>query len=218
VTADATTSWAVSSARRGPESGPAPAADGAAYPDPAGEQDVAGVAAAGADTAVTGLFRQHYTPLLRAAVVLLGDAGAAEEVVQDAFLAVHEHWPRIRDKHDPAGYLYRSVVNGARSRLRRRSVAERVRRQRRADVASAEDAALAAMIPGPLMTAIRQLPRREREAVLVRHYLDLSEQQAADVLGVRPGSIKGYASRGLATLRRVLDETGPDGATEGRTP
>jgi DNA-directed RNA polymerase specialized sigma24 family protein len=72
-------------------------------------------------------------------------------------------------------------------------------------VISAEDAALAALVTGPLLAAMRALPRREREAVLFRHYLDLSEQQTADALGVRAGSVKGYASRGLSKLRIALN-------------
>jgi RNA polymerase sigma-70 factor (sigma-E family) len=155
--------------------------------------------------AVSLLFDTHYTRMLRVAVVLLSDQAAAEDVVQDAFLALHTGWARVRDKSDAVGYLHRSVVNGARSRLRRRSVAQRLRPVPRADVISAEDAALSGLVPGPLLTAMRALPRREREAVLFRHYLDLSEQQTADALGLRPGSVKGYASRGLSKLRTALD-------------
>jgi RNA polymerase sigma-70 factor (sigma-E family) len=155
--------------------------------------------------AVTVLFDTQYTRMLRVAVVLLGDLAAAEDVVQDAFLALHTNWARVRDKSDPVGYLHRSVVNGARSRLRRRSVALRLRPTSASDAISAEDAALSGLVPGPLLDAMRALPRREREAVLFRHYLDLSEQQTADALGVRPGSVKGYASRGLSKLRAALD-------------
>ena len=156
------------------------------------------------DAAITALFDGHYTRMLRVAVVLLGDRAGAEDVVQDAFLALHSGWHRIRDKPEAVGYLHRSVVNGARSRLRRRAVAIRLRPPRQPDVISAEDAALAALVTGPLLAAMRALPRREREAVLFRHYLDLSEQQTADALGVRAGSVKGYASRGLAKLRAAL--------------
>lgn len=159
------------------------------------------------DTAITALFDGHYTRMLRVAVVLLGDRAAAEDVVQDAFLALHSGWHRIRNKPEAVGYLHRSVVNGARSRLRRATVAFRLRPPRQPHAISAEDAALAALVSGPLLAAMRALPRREREAVLFRHYLDLSEQQAADALGVRPGSVKGYASRGLAKLRTALNDS-----------
>jgi RNA polymerase sigma-70 factor (sigma-E family) len=157
------------------------------------------------DLAVSALFDAHYTRMLRVATVLLGDAAAAEDVVQDSFLALYTGWARVRDQPEAVGYLHRSVVNGARSRLRRRSVAARLRPVRPPDVLSAEDAALSGLVSGSLLAAMRSLPRREREAVLFRHYLDLSEQQVADALGLRKGSVKGYASRGLAKLRTALD-------------
>lgn len=165
-----------------------------------------------ADAAVTALFDAHYTRMLRVAAVLLDDAAAAEDVVQEAFLALHQSWGRVRDKAGAAGYLHRSVVNGARSRLRRRTLARRLHLAGRlgpdADdpVDSAETTALADVITGPLVTALRALPRREREVVLFRHYLDLSERQTAQALGLRPGSVKAYGSRGLATLRATLGD------------
>jgi RNA polymerase sigma-70 factor (sigma-E family) len=158
-----------------------------------------------ADALVTALFDMHYPRLLRVAAVLLGDVGAAEDVVQDAFLGLHAAWDGVRDRGDAAGYLHRSVVNGARSRRRRQAVALRNRPSPPPDVASAEDAALAGLLTGPLVAALRAMPRREREAVLLRHYLDLSEAQTAEALGLRRGSVKAYASRGLARLRAVLD-------------
>ena len=157
------------------------------------------------DIAITALFDGQYTRMLRVAVVMLGDRAAAEDVVQDAFLALHANWERVHNKPEAVGYLHRSVVNGARSRMRRAAVAFRLRPPRQPDAASAEDSALATLIAGPLLEAMRALPRREREAVLFRHYLDLSEQQTADALGLRPGSVKGYASRGLAKLRTALN-------------
>ena len=159
------------------------------------------------EATITALFDAHYTRMLRAAVVLLGDAAAAEDVVQDAFLSLYTGWARVRDKPEAVGYLHRSVVNGARSRLRRRAVAQRFRPLPSPDAMSAEDAALSGLVSGSLLAAMRTLPRREREAVLFRHYLDLSERQTADVLGLRLGSVKAYASRGLGRLREVLDPT-----------
>lgn len=157
------------------------------------------------DAAVTVLFDRHYARLLRVAAVLLGDVAAAEDVVQDAFLGLHAAWGGVRDREDATGYLYRSVVNGARSRRRRQAVAVRNRLSPPPDAASAEDAALAGLLTRPLVAALRAMPRREREAVLFRHYLDLSEAQTAEALGLGRGSVKAYASRGLARLRAVLE-------------
>lgn len=156
--------------------------------------------------AVTALFDEHYTRMLRVAAMLLGDASAAEDVVQDAFMSVHAAWGRIKDTSQAAGYLHRCVVNTARSRLRRRAVAARLPLTRRTVAPSAEDDALAELGTGPLLTALRSLPRREREVVVLRHYLDLSERQTAEALGLQPGSVKAYGSRGLATLRSTLDD------------
>ena len=172
------------------------------------DADPAGVdlARADADAAVTALFDAHYTRMLRVAAVLLDDPGGAEDVVQEAFLNLHQSWARVRDKTPAAGYLHRSVVNGARSRLRRRTLVRRLHLAGPDPVASAETVVLAGVTAGPLVAALRALPRREREVVLFRHYLDLSERQTAEALGLRPGSVKAYGSRGLAALRATLGE------------
>jgi len=164
------------------------------------------LADAGPDLAVTVLFEAHYTRMLRVATVLLGDVAAAEDVVQEAFLNLHQGWGRVRDKAQAAGYLHRSVVNGARSRLRRRTLAQRLHLADPEPAASAETVALDGVPAGPLVVALRALPRREREVVLLRHYLDLSERQTAEALGLRPGSVKAYGSRGLASLRAALGD------------
>ena len=172
---------------------------------------VDGAPAARARDGVAALFAAHHTRMLRVAVVLLADRALAEDVVQDAFVAVYTAWPRLRDPDAAVGYLHRSVVNGARSRLRRRGVAQRHVTALPPDAVSAEDAALAGLPGGAVVAALRALPRREREVVLMRHYLDLSERQTADALGLRPGSVKAYGSRGLTALRAALDvneETG----------
>ncbi len=152
------------------------------------------------------LFAEHHTRMLRVASVLLADPAQAEDVVQDAYVSVYSAWGRIRDPEAAVGYLHRSVVNGARSRMRRRLVAQKHQPGPLPDTASAEDVALAGSAGQPLVRALRQLPRREREVVLLRYYLDLSERQTAEALGLRPGSVKAYGSRGLAALRAALGE------------
>ena len=157
-----------------------------------------------AEAGTTALFHEHSTRMLRVAAVLLSDPAMAEDVVQEAYAALYSSWDRLRDRDAAVGYLHRSVVNGARSRLRRRVVALRYQPLPPPDAESAEDTALAGLAGGPLVAALRALPRREREVVLLRHYLDLSERATADALGLRPGSVKAYGSRGLATLRAAL--------------
>src|SRR6059058_2522079 len=88
----------------------------------AGDLDEAGWSA---DEAVTRLFGAHYRQLVRLAVLLLADRAVAEELVQDAFVQLHQRWGRLRDPHKALGYLRTSVVNAARSAQRRRGVADR---------------------------------------------------------------------------------------------
>lgn len=171
-------------------------------------------------SAVSAMYAEHATPMLRIAVVMLGDRSAvAEDVVQDAFLALYAAWPRLRDRGAAIGYLHRSVVNGVRSKQRRSVVADRYRPPAPRNAASAEDTLLAASPGGPVVAAIRALPTREREVVLLRHYLDLSERDTAEALGLRPGSVKAYSSRGLARLRAalLLDDPTTPGARDDRS-
>src|SRR4051794_34865900 len=114
--------------------------------------------------AVAALFADQYTRMLRMAAVMTSEPFAAEDVVQDAFVGLYTAWERIRNKDAAIGYLHRSVVNGARSRGRRRLVALRHQPPPPADEVSAEDAVLVAWHGGPVVAALRRLPRREREA------------------------------------------------------
>jgi RNA polymerase sigma-70 factor (sigma-E family) len=148
-----------------------------------------------ADDAVTQLYAAHYRSLVRLAALLLRDIGAAEEVTQDAFVAMHGAWRRLRDRDDPdkaLAYLRRSVVNGARSALRHRKVVERHAPR---------------PAPAEVMAALRRLPERQREVLVLRYYLDLSEAGIADALGISRGAVKSHASRGIATLRTSLETT-----------
>ena len=160
-----------------------------------------------ADEAVTRLFASHYRPLVRLAVLLLHDNGMAEEIAQDAFVALHQHWGGLRDPDRAVAYLRQSVVNRGRSALRHRGVVDRfLRRQSEQRAApSAEAGALDAHIHGEVLAAVRLLPRRQREALALRYYLDLSEAQTAEAMGVSPGAVKSHTARALAALRRTLE-------------
>jgi len=160
-----------------------------------------------ADEAVTELFATQYRPLVRLASLLLHDSGHAEEIVQDAFVALHERWARLRDPEAGAAYLRRSVVNRCRSALRHRGVVDRfLRRQPEpVNVPSAESRAVDAVTHGEVLAAVRLLPARQREALALRFYLDLSEAEAAKVMGVSTGALKSHTSRALAALRRTME-------------
>ena len=163
----------------------------------------------GADEGVRELYAAHWPGLVRLAWLLLRDDLAAEEVAQEAFIAVHRRWDSLRDPEKAAAYLRRSVVNGARSSLRHRGVEERHLARERGDAgtpgrrteASAEDRALGAETRRSMVRALGDLPQRQREVLTMRYYLDLSEAEIADALGISAGSVKAHAHRGRASLR-----------------
>jgi RNA polymerase sigma-70 factor (sigma-E family) len=167
-----------------------------------------------ADTAVEQLYAAHWRRLVRLAVLLLRDQGAAEEVVQDAFVAMHGRWHTLRDPDKALAYLRQAVVNRSRSALRHRGVVDRyvARQSPAASLADPADATtLAAGRRTAVLDALRALPTRQREVLALRHYLELSEAEIADTLGISRGSVKAHASRGSARLRDLLASQLQDG-------
>jgi RNA polymerase sigma-70 factor (sigma-E family) len=168
-----------------------------------------------ADEAISLLYAAHWHPLVRLAWLLLHDQGTAEDVVQDAFIATYRNYDRIRDPGAAVGYLRRAVVNGARSVhrhevvVRRELIAEASRADAvdRAAAASAEAEALRHLGDGAMLAALRRLPDRQREVLVLRYFADWSEAAIADALGIAPGSVKAHAHRGLAALRTRLEAT-----------
>lgn len=159
----------------------------------------------GADDAVTRLYAVHYRSLVRMAALLLRDTGAAEEVVQDAFVAMHGAWRRLDDPDRALAYLRQSVVNRARSALRHRSVVERKAPPGSVDSASAEHGAMVALEHAEVLAALRTLPVRQREVLVLRYYVDLTEADIAHTLGVSRGAVKSHSSRGMSALRNALE-------------
>ncbi|MGH9157175.1 MAG: SigE family RNA polymerase sigma factor [Acidimicrobiales bacterium] len=135
------------------------------------------------------LYRERYRSMVRLAYLLTGDRTAAEELVQDAFVAVHRSWPRVTS---PAAYLRTSVVNACRSWGRRRTL-ETVRRPQPAEPA--------VLVADELWDALRRLPERQRAAIVLRFYQDLPDADIAAALGCRPGTVRTAVHRGLAALR-----------------
>ena len=160
------------------------------------------------DAAVTALYVAHYRSLVRLAVLLVGDLGTAEEVVQDAYVRMHGSWRRIREPEAALGYLRTTVVNLARSRLRRRQVARRHAPKPLPDEPSAEYGALRRLEHDRVVAALRTLPARQRECLVLRYYGDLSEVQIADTMGISTGAVKSHASRGMSAMRAALEVTG----------
>ena len=162
--------------------------------------------ATSADALLTTLYTSHYRELVRLAAFLTGDRDNAEEVVQDAYVAVHGSWRRLRELDKAEAYLRTAVVNASRSRLRRRQVAQRHRPEPLRDVASAEALAVEHAQRAVVLEALRALPRRQREAVVLRYYGDLSEAQTAAAMGCSTGAVKSHTSRAMAALRPLLED------------
>jgi RNA polymerase sigma-70 factor (sigma-E family) len=159
-----------------------------------------------ADRAVTELYSLHYRALVRLAALLVRDTPTAEEVVQDAFVKMHGGWQRLRDADKALAYLRQSVVNGARSVLRHRSVVDKNLVKAPPDMPSAEHGALVLLERSAVVKALRGLPERQREAIVLRYYADLSEAEIADTMGISRGAVKSHTARGMASLRSALEQ------------
>ena len=164
-----------------------------------------------ADEAVTVLYRAHALRLTRLAYVMIGDRGLAEDIVQEAFAGLHRRWWRLSDTSKAVFYLRSSVLNGCRTVLRGSTAARALTLidlggEPMSVVASAETAALSAEERRALMSAIRRLPARQREALVLRFYLDEPEAEIARLMGIRPGTVRSTTYRALAALGRLLEE------------
>ena len=159
-----------------------------------------------AATAVTELYAGHALGLVRLAVLLVGDRASAEDIVQDAFLGLYRRWDHLPDTSAPLAYVRTSVVNGCRTALRRRSRARQVGNLAEPPAESAEAVALLSEEQRAVADALRRLPERQREALMLRYYLDLSEAEIATAMGISRGTVKSATSRALAVVRRTLRE------------
>jgi RNA polymerase sigma-70 factor (sigma-E family) len=155
---------------------------------------------------ISGLFRAHAIALVRVATLLLGDQQSAEDVVQDAFFGLYRGLPGLRDRSKALPYLRASVINGSRSVLRARKRAGLRRVQHDPPVWSAESAAMAGEDRKALLAAVARLPRRSREVLALRYYLDLADHEIAAALGISRATVSSTASRALAKLARELKE------------
>jgi RNA polymerase sigma-70 factor (sigma-E family) len=155
--------------------------------------------------AVTEIYTTHYRSLVRLAALLVRDVATAEEVVQDSFIAMHGAWRRLRDTEKALSYLRQSVVNRSRSVLRHRMVVDKNAPKPAPDMPSAEQGALSLLERSAVIAALRTLPLRQREALVLKFYADLSEAQIATAMGISRGAVKSHTARGVAALRVVLE-------------
>jgi RNA polymerase sigma-70 factor (sigma-E family) len=159
----------------------------------------------GSDWAVTELYSRHYRALVRLAVVVVRDVPTAEDVVQDAFVAMHDGWQRLRDAESAVAYLRSAVLNRCRTVLRHRAVADKHTHKPSPDMPSAEYGALAQLERSAVVAALRKLTDRQREAIVLRYYAGFSEAEVAAAMGISRGAVKSHTARGLAALRTELE-------------
>ncbi|WP_421119557.1 RNA polymerase sigma factor [Aquihabitans daechungensis] len=143
------------------------------------------------------LYREHYVVLVRTAHLLVGDRGQAEELTQDAFVRIA---PRVDEVDNPGGYLRTTLVNLCR---------DAGRRSQRTKALPVPAARVAPAPPIPesstaVWAALQHLPERQRTAITLRYYLDLPDDEIADLLGVRPATVRSLVHRALATLKEAV--------------
>jgi RNA polymerase sigma-70 factor (sigma-E family) len=182
-----------SAALRSPESG---------WPEP----DPPEATAEEAEERVSALYRAQAVGLIRLAYLMLGDRAAAEDVVQDAFCGLYRNWDRLTDPSGALAYVRSSVLNGCRTALRRRALGRRVT-EYQPPAGSAEAAVLGREERQEVMRAVRRLPDRQREALVLRFYLDLPDPEIARVMGIRPGTVRSATHRALQALGHLLEGT-----------
>jgi RNA polymerase sigma-70 factor (sigma-E family) len=161
-----------------------------------------------ADWAVAELYSLHYRALVRLAVLLVRDVPTAEDVVQDSFVAMHEGWQRLRNADSALAYLRHAVLNRSRSVLRHRAVVDKHRPNPPSDMPSAEYGALVRLEQSAVVAALRKLPGRQREAIVLRYYADFSLAETAKAMGISCGAVKSHTARAVAALRADLEQQG----------
>jgi RNA polymerase sigma-70 factor (sigma-E family) len=164
-------------------------------------------AADGAQAAVGALYRAQAVALIRLAYLMLGDRGAAEDVVQDAFYGLYRRWDRLADPSGALAYVRSAVLNGCRTALRRRALGRRVTPAYLPPDGSAEAAVLSREERQEVLAAVRRLPDRQREALVLRFYLDLPDPEIARIMGIRPGTVRSAMHRALKALGHLLEST-----------
>ncbi|WP_409485525.1 SigE family RNA polymerase sigma factor [Arsenicicoccus dermatophilus] len=153
-------------------------------------------------------FAEQSDGLVRLAYLLLGDAEAARDCAQDALTGVYGRWRRFDGYGQALAYTRASVVNRSRDQLRRRQTERRHAPTLQTDALRAVGGDPSGQVAerSSLWPLLLRLPDRQREVLVLRYWLDLPEREIAETLGVHPGTVKASASRGLATLNRLVQQ------------
>jgi RNA polymerase sigma-70 factor (ECF subfamily) len=138
--------------------------------------------------------------LFRALYLVTGNRQEAEELTQDAFLKVWERWDRVAGMERPDGYLFRTAMNLFRSRARRAAVAARkvLTRESRDDLADLVER-------DTVLRALAGLTPRQRAALVLTELLDFEINEAAEMLGVSPGTVRSLCHQGRSALRTTME-------------
>ena len=142
-----------------------------------------------AGQAMTTLYQTHYRSLVRLAALLVSDLAVAEDIVQDSFAAVHGMWQALPDTDAALAYLRRSVVGRSRS---------------------APCPQLTGIpLPGSaVVSALRALPVRQREVLVLQYFADLPEAEIASATGMSTAAVRSHAARAMSSLRAALPPAG----------
>ena len=173
------------------------------------DQVAAAFVATDRDALVAELFRLEGARLVRLARLFTDDRNAAEDLVQEAFIRLHRAAHRIKDPSKAAPYLRSIVINLARDHNRRGLMS--LRHQEAIPAGAAPDAPEDALVMDDerrqLLEEVRALSPRQRDCLLLRFYLELSESEIAETLGISKNSVKTHCRRGMETLRSRLGVT-----------
>ena len=150
------------------------------------------------------LYRQQRMRMVRLAILLVDSPATAEDVVQEAFTGLYRNWAGLRDARAAIGYLRTAVVNGSRSVLRRRKTAREYQPPHQTDARSAESLAMLTAEHQSVVSALGNLPRRQREVLVLRYYGNLSESEISETTGISKGAVKSTASRALEALQKIM--------------
>lgn len=192
-----------------------PAADGGPVPPTMATGPAASARADHADAverereaSVARLFDLHYTSMLRLAALLGADD--PENIVAEAYYQIYRKWRKLRDAESAEAYLRSTICNLTRMRIRHLQVARRHVEAAAPDTAadwvvSAENSALLRDDQRVLVSALQALPARQREALVLRHWMGLKEREIAKAMGISAGSVKTHTARGLAALTQAME-------------
>lgn len=165
---------------------------------------------------LSGLYQEQWEPMVRLAVLLLGGpdiTATAEEIVRDALVTMYRRDPTLHSWPHAVGYLRASVVNGVRAAVHRRDDSEPGQAALLADAdkdALSGDAGsgVGAARGIQVLTALRTLPRRQQEVLILRYYAQASTPEIAEALGITYGAVRSRTERGMAGLAAALDDSG----------